>query len=85
MESDSISSFSGHNVFSRFRGGNPEIVDLSGECHFVQGLGDFAREIEFEHNARVQLGVVAFSVEAASGKGVVIEIDFNSFHYQIPY
>ena len=73
LEQDAVASVVGHHIFARFGRWDARCVDLLGKAHFVEGLLYLAREIEFEHDGRVGLVVVALAVESAAAEDEVVQ------------
>ena len=69
-----------NHIVSWLWGGDTHVIDLAGEVHFVKRLLYLAWEIEFEHDRRVGLVVVALAVGPAAGEDIVVEGNANRVH-----
>lgn len=72
VKQDAIASVVGDHILSWFGRRDAHVVHLTGQQHLVQRLLDLARVVEFEHDQRIGLVVVALAVESATGEDEVV-------------
>ena len=68
------------DIVAGFRAGDAQVKDLPGHQHFVQGLLDLARIVEFEHDGGVFPVIETFTVGSFPGVDIVVQVDSEGFH-----